>query len=299
MGVIRYIVLAMIAILLNGCATKAIPLQASVNVIEVKIENPKSGKQYTLLSSSNEGVIDKQYPSSSGIIDFNISRSSKDVGKCFFVSDGEKLIPLNGSIYKFSNSVFNDYYDIKYKLDNTNSSLEKYKNLLSSSYSYRNGQCVLLSANDIPKKPSNACSPQEEGTFSYQQCQNLSVKTDTGDKIVNSLISGGVGLVAGAIAGPFGGIAAGVVSDLVLDSRDKEKKYNECLENSRSNCRYYYNNWASIASEIQNNPEKLHKQCVDSKQNIDNLLVSQNNLNSSLYRMSQSWVSITEQNYCY
>ena len=69
------------------------PVAASVNTIEVKIENPKKGRYYKLLSTSNENTIDSKLTDSDGLINFDISDSKKEIGKCFFVYDGGESYP--------------------------------------------------------------------------------------------------------------------------------------------------------------------------------------------------------------
>ena len=284
--------------LLTACATKLVPIQVNASTIRVKIENPKAGKPYTLLSNTNEGVIDQKFPSKDGVIDFNMSRSKQIIGKCFFVSDDEKLIPIKNSISSFTNPSFNSYLAGHQRLAENQRLLKQEQALLVGSYSYRNGACALLTTKDIPEQPAEACSPREEGEFSAQACKNFYTEPSVVRNIARSVLSGIGGLVTGVVAGPVVGFITGVGIDQILSDTGKEMEYNECFTTTRTSCRYHYANWLPVATEIQNNPAGLHQQCVKSTQNIATLETSRETLNKNINLAVQSWVPITESEYC-
>ena len=287
-----------LASLLTACATKLVPLQVNASTIKVKIENHKTGKPYTLLSNTKEGVIDQKIPTKDGVIDFNIARSKQVIGKCFFVSDDEKLIPIKDSISSFTNPSFNSYFAGQEQLAENQRSLKDEQALLASTYSYRNGACTLLTSKDVPEQPAEACSPREEGEFSAQACKNFYTEPSVVRNVARSVLSGIAGLVTGIVAGPAVGFAVGVGTDLILSDTGKEIKYNECFTTIRTSCRYHYANWLPVATEILNNPEGLYQRCVKSTQNIATLETSRETLNKNINLAVQSWVPITESEYC-
>ena len=116
MKIIITFLLSITFISLNACSSKVIPIQGTAKSIEVKIENADQDTQYQLFSSSYEGVVDKKKPKMDGYIYFDISKANSPGGigtcffvSCFFVSDGEDIIPITSDTYKFSNPIFNKY----------------------------------------------------------------------------------------------------------------------------------------------------------------------------------------------
>ena len=296
---IKFTSIAIIILLLAGCSTATIPLQANINSIEVKIENAKSGRRYNLFSSLNEGIIDSKTVDANETAYFDISKSKEESGKCFFVSDEKNnIVPINDKYYKFSNPAYNRYVTIKNKLENEYSSISKEQNLLNNNPANRNGMCALLTVGDIPSQPFNACSPQEETYFTSQQCQNVSNDSGVATKIGNSLACAGAGSVVSSI-NPILGIVTGVACDLIMDNKDEKNQRNKCLNNSLSDCQFYYNNWIKTVNDIKNNPENLRQQCMQSKQKIELSTVVVDSLVAELNASTKSWTLISENNYCY
>ena len=296
---VRIFCIFVFAILVSACGAKVIPLQASVSTIEVKIVNPQRGKQYQIHSTANEGTIDSKLPDSGGLISFDISGSKKDATKCFFVSDGQKPIPTKNSKTGFVNPIFNSYYSTKLKLDDLLYNQSREQSLLSKNLAYRGGVCQLLTVNDIPEKPSSACSPQEESTYGTQQCQNIADDNNIGQDIVASIKSGLCGLAIGAITNWFGGLLGGTACDLFFKSQDKNNSYKNCMSQAVSSCRSNYSNWTAAVDEIKRGPEKLQQECIQSKQNIQVLTASIDGLNRDLSGIQNSWALIDERHYCF
>lgn len=266
---------------LNACSSKVIPLQGTAKRIDVKIENADQDTQYLLLSPSCEGIVDKKKPKMDGSISFDISKANNPagIGTCFFVSDGEDIIPITDDTYKFSNPIFNKYaigsyykeqieasiHNIQNQLKQNTWGLIKAQDTLVNSVVYKNNKCVLPQTTEAPEKPSNACSPEDETMFVNKSCQTiLSEKSMMGE-----LIWGTLGTVIGGVACSIGGpILAGVCASALgsvgakLGGEDEEAAYKICAEETLKFCKSVYDNWVFEVNNIKSYPEQLRQRCI-------------------------------------
>lgn len=332
MKIIITFLLSITFISLNACSSKVIPIQGSAKSIEVKIENADQDTQYQLFSTSYEGVVDKKKPKMDGSIYFDISKanSSGGIGTCFFVSDGEDIIPITSDTYKFANPIFNKYAigsyykeQIESSINNTQNQIKqnawgfiKSQDALANSVAYKNNQCVLPETDEPPEMPSNACIPGDETIFVNKNCQTiLSEKS-----MVGELIWGTLGTVIGGVACAIGGpILAGVCASALgtvganLGGEDEEAAYKICSEKTLSLCKSLYDNWVFEVDNIKSRPEQLRQNCIrnsyeiqEHKDSIKQLKEEFLELNNQLKFATQNLnliillkVRLNQSHYCY
>lgn len=291
--------IAILSILLAACSTTIVPLRSSINTIEAKIQNPEEGKVYRLHSTSRDNKVLGKPQNVEGLLHFDISRSSKEPGKCYAFHDGTNYIPIKDNFFKFSNPAVKSYLQISNDFNSENSNLQKNEALLNSNVAYRYGQCVLLSEKDMPEKPSSACSPLEEESFSRSRCQNNTSYPTPFTAIINTFICSTVGLFAGAITiNPLVGFSTGVGCKFWISDTEQENRYNLCVVNSRTDCRKTHDEWVNNKRYLENNSDKLYQGCIQVQEITKKLVSSRNNLKIELDRSAQAWTSITEGDYC-
>lgn len=291
---------AILSILLTACTTTIVPLRSSLNTIEAKIENPEKGKIYKLHSTSHRDNEIVGIPQNvDGLLHFDISRSTQEISKCYAFYDGKNYIPIKDKLIKFSNPAIKTYVKILNDFNIENANIKKNETLLISSAAYRSGQCVLLSEKDMPEKPSSACAPYDEESFSQLRCRNNTSYPTFTTALQNIGLCTATGLVAGGVtANPWLGIAAGGVCKLLTSNYEEENQYNLCIGNSRNDCRKTYNEWANKKSYLLINSDKLYQECDEIQEVIKNSILITNNIKVELNRAAQSWTSITENDYC-
>lgn len=233
-----------------------------------------------------------------GLLHFDISRSTKEVGKCYAFYDGTNYIPIKDKFFKFSNPAIKGYLQVLNDFNTENSNLKKNEALLSSSPAYRNRQCVLLSEN-MPEKPSSACAPRDEESFTQLRCRNNTSYPTFTTTVQNIGLCTATGFIGGALtANPFIGVAAGGLCELITSNYEEENQYNLCIENSRNDCRKTYNAWVNQKNYLENNSGKLYQECIQVQETIKNSVTITNTLREELNRSAQAWTSITEDDYC-
>lgn len=283
---------------LTACSTTYVPLKSSVNKISIKIENHDVRKSYNLHSTIDKKGIAGRVQNESGIITYDISGFSKNYENCYFIHDGKEYIPIKDKIYKFSNPAITPYLNIENKLNAAQKTYQNNFDLLNNSEAYRDRECILLTENDMPEKPSSACSPREEEDFSLRRCQNTDFNPTTETKLKNGLICGTGGLLIGYFNSILG-IGASAACDAYLSKTDKEDQYNRCISDSRNSCRNIYNNWVTKVRYLRNNSEQLFTDCIQLRKAIKESETNINQLKEELSISQNSWVQVSENNYCH
>jgi hypothetical protein len=283
--------------LVSGCATQVVPATATVNTVDVYMKHPSSDATYRLLSNSGDGVLDAKPVPPDGIIRFAIDNAQSDPQKCFYVSDGEKPIPINDYSYAFRNPLFSRFREMNEELKNHYDHMKKAEGVLQISPSYRDGQCISLTSQDIPPKPANACEPGTETSYGGSVCANYSAETPVETRVGNNVLCAIGGLVVSFI-NPFIGAAGGAACATMLDDNEKGRQKSACIDRAQAQCTAAYQSWRSVADNISNNPQMIQEQCNESKRKYYEATTAIDDLNRQVQQLAKSQIQISPQDYC-
>jgi hypothetical protein len=294
----------LLSALLSACSTTITPLRSTLNKLEAKIENPQKGKIYRMTSSGHGIGVTGKLDGRGETISFDISGSPKEAGKCYYFYEGENYVPIKDKVLSFSNPAIESYVPIINAIEIAENIREKNKKSLDLNIAYRGGQCVLLSTNIMPEKPSSACSPQEEASFSKSTCGDNAFSPTLLNRVTNGTVCVVFGKVAGAtlpytgLLGLITSVGLAVACGIVGGKIGEEGQYNRCLEATTNDCRKKYTEWANKIRYLENNWGEFLQKCIEAQQTMQRAATRMQELNIEANNAAQTWVPIAETHYC-